>query len=632
MPVDELTAQHYRAQQLLARRTVTQAQDLWSQVKPTSVLDSWLALLADVILALIRGQRAAARMAQPYLDALADEQGLDPADLRINPVAFSGTAADGRDLRSLLVQPALRALGLLGAGADERTAMLSGLESLTRIVDTEISDASRAADQVGMTANKGWVTYVRHVSLPACGRCIILAGRTYSWSTGFLRHPRCFPAGTTVSGPGTRAATRRWYEGELTVITTASGQELPATGNHPVLTDRGWLPANLLQPGDQVVRSLLTEGAVPLVVPDERQVPASIEDLWRPDAMAPLLKVPTTPEDFHGDGGNGEVDVVLADGLLRDRCTAASLQERVQEFLAGTAETRRALASLRVPAELLVGAGASADGFVGGGGLGSPLLRGHLRGADLSRIGVAADLDALLFESQADHVAARAVALAEAVFALSGEVGRGDLLDGQRDALAARWDAPGAYGSVKDRLGYARRGLDLLGRLAGQVELDSVVDVRRVAWSGHVYNLNSAEGWYAANNLIVSNCDCTMVPFREGDAVPASPKDLFEQMPEPDQRKAFTVAGAEAIKLGADLGQVVNARRGMTTAAGKAITTEGTTVRGIAGKRLGDLRKVKGERYRRSQKIRPMPEQILADADGDRDEAIRLLKRFAYIV
>lgn len=317
MPVDELTAQHYRAQQLLARRTVTEAQALWSQVKPTSVLDSWMALLADVILALVGGQRAAARMAQPYLDALADEQGLDLADLRINPVAFSGVAADGRDLRSLLVQPALRALGLLGAGVDERTAMLSGLESLTRIVDTEISDASRAADQVGIVANRSWVMYVRQVTLPACGRCIILAGRTYSWSTGFLRHPRC---------------------------------------------------------------------------------------------------------------------------------------------------------------------------------------------------------------------------------------------------------------------------------------------------------------------------DCTMVPFREGDTPPASPKELFEQMPEPDQRKAFTVAGAEAIRLGADLGQVVNARRGMQTAAGKQITTEGTTVRGIAGKRLGDLRKVKGERYRRSQKIRPMPEQILADADGDRDLAISLLKRFAYIV
>ncbi|MFF8942836.1 hypothetical protein ACF1A5_11305 [Streptomyces sp. NPDC014864] len=32
---------------------------------------------------------------------------------------------------------------------------------------------------------------MRVVEMPACSRCIILAGREYSVSTGFLRHPRC---------------------------------------------------------------------------------------------------------------------------------------------------------------------------------------------------------------------------------------------------------------------------------------------------------------------------------------------------------------------------------------------------------------------------------------------------------
>ena len=126
-------------------------------------------------------------------------------------------------------------------------------------------------------------------------------------------------------------------------------------------------------------------------------------------------------------------------------------------------------------------------------------------------------------------------------------------------------------------------------------------------------------------------CDCTMIPFREGDAVPASPQELFEAMSTEEQDRRFGKAGAEAIRLGGDMGQIVNARRGMQTAGGKLITTEGTTVRGVAGRKLGNFKRLPGERYRRSQVPRPMPEQLLADAGGDRDEAIRLLERFGYL-
>ncbi|WSF39432.1 hypothetical protein OG548_08260 [Streptomyces sp. NBC_01356] len=58
-------------------------------------------------------------------------------------------------------------------------------------VRTVISDTGRQADQAAMVANRNVVAYVRVVELPACSRCIILAGREYGVSSGFLRHPRC---------------------------------------------------------------------------------------------------------------------------------------------------------------------------------------------------------------------------------------------------------------------------------------------------------------------------------------------------------------------------------------------------------------------------------------------------------
>lgn len=116
------------------------------------------------------------------------------------------------------------------------------------------------------------------------------------------------------------------------------------------------------------------------------------------------------------------------------------------------------------------------------------------------------------------------------------------------------------------------------------------------------------------------------------------PRELFEQMTPEQQAKGFTVTGAKAIRDGADIGRVVNARRGMSTAAGPGgrklkATTEATTVRAV-GRTLGDLQKSPGSRYRRTRQTRLMPDQIYEEAERygwDRAEVIRQLKRFGYI-
>lgn len=105
-----------------------------------------------------------------------------------------------------------------------------------------------------------------------------------------------------------------------------------------------------------------------------------------------------------------------------------------------------------------------------------------------------------------------------------------------------------------------------------------------------------------------------------------------------EQDRVFGKAGAEAIRDGADMAKVVNARRGMTTASvyGREvlITTEGTTVRGDFGRarRDGPLIQRPGQRVRSTARVRLMPEQIYLEAAGDRDEAVRLLRRFGYIL
>jgi len=115
-------------------------------------------------------------------------------------------------------------------------------------------------------------------------------------------------------------------------------------------------------------------------------------------------------------------------------------------------------------------------------------------------------------------------------------------------------------------------------------------------------------------------CDCIHQPSKGIDAAKsegliADPYDYFNGLSEAEQDKAFTKAGAQAIRDGADISQVVNARRGMATSQGLLITREGTTKRGY---------------YGRGKSPRLMPETIYQTA-GSREEALRMLKQYGYI-
>lgn len=641
----ELALAYGDSQAQLAAAAAAYAGYAWARVDPDALSATWMRELPAVAAVVAASQLSAATQAQVYVAQVVASQGLSPATQgMLIAAALAGIAADGRDLASLLYRPMVATLlGIRERNLRTVDALRVGHGLLDTIVRTEVADAGRTATQVAASAYPEVTGYTRMLRPPSCSRCILLAGRWYRWSSGFQRHPRCLPAGVVVSGPQRRATTRRFYQGELVVITTASGQQLPVTGNHPVLTDRGWLPANLIQEGDNVVRSTLREGARPLTVPSEHQMPTRVEDLWRPNRMLPLVQVPTAPEDFHGDGGHGDVDVVLANRLLRDRSQPTLAEHSFHQFVsdgmirssglalecpcdevligvappAGRVDLRRHR-NESVPSaahgKVLAGILASPN-FVSGLELVGPGLGSHLAGAYCSRLRPTSDRHRASAEDPSDWASANAEPEGKRVLTLPGDVG-GHYFGRWQDQDASRWDAPALAFTVETRAGYAERGKDLLLRLSGQVELDRVVERRRVPWSGHVYNLSTVEGWYQANSLIVSNCDCFHVPGRVatvGD-LRTDPAAYFRSLSREEQDRIFTNAGAQAIRDGADIGQVVNARRGMYVVGGRRYTRESTTRRGV---------------YRRGGR-RWMPEEIYRRA-RDRDEALELLRRYGYI-
>lgn len=186
----ELAAQRQAAQQQLAKLASDVAGEAWAAVDPANIALSWTAQLQRLLVALTGAQTIAAASADGYVDSVLDAQGVEVASAGVVQAArLAGVASDGRPLDSLLYQPAVQVLQLIGQGVGVQDALRAGRVSLDMIVRTQVADAGRAATGVGIAARG--VGYVRQLNPPSCSRCVILAGRFYRWNAGFRRHPRC---------------------------------------------------------------------------------------------------------------------------------------------------------------------------------------------------------------------------------------------------------------------------------------------------------------------------------------------------------------------------------------------------------------------------------------------------------
>jgi len=143
-------------------------------------------------------------------------------------------------------------------------------------------------------------------------------------------------------------------------------------------------------------------------------------------------------------------------------------------------------------------------------------------------------------------------------------------------------------------------------------------------------------------------CDCVHIPETVANASGglANPDAYFHSLGETQQNRIFTNAGAQAIRDGADISAVVNARSGMSVAQdlnGRKVfaTSTGTTKRGwfgggYAARKYGDTDwfnqfAVAKSGQKHVPPVRLMPESIYQLA-SDRTEAIALLKRYGFFL
>lgn len=294
-------------------------------------------------------------------------------------------------------------------------------------------------------------------------------------------HPFCVVGSTLVESPSVvRAATVRDYVGDVITIRTASGYELTGTPNHPVATRGGWVPLAELKVGTDVISSTGAQWKLNSVNPDVDNIPSAIKDVAESFSVR-FGPMPVVAEDFHGDGAGSKVHVVFTDGLLAGELKSPFVEHVTEMSFGG----RDVLADTIFDVEGAIDerfktALASSDSVMGSAGESLTFFGRRLRHAREHALAAIAGRDSTFEESVSHDVAADAEGFCERLLTLSGEVA-----------------------------------------------LDQVVGVDRGSFAGHVYNLDTVDGWYIGNGIVTHNCRCTLVatnPLQALDFTPYLPK------------------------------------------------------------------------------------------------------------
>lgn len=274
---------------------------------------------------------------------------------------------------------------------------------------------------------------------------------------------RCFGSETEVQALGASKVYRRFYSGPMVRVATRDNGYLTGTPNHPVLTQRGWVALGEVKQGDYLVRSSFGEPCA-LGNPDVDARPTKFGELF--DAATNLARTERRAGahmDFHGDGREGEIDVVPTDSLLRNRLVP-SCTEHVPEFLLeGTNRDECLLSVDGLPTSSAFDLSAveldTAKSGVSGSCVGTSLFRSALRVGAQHHFACGANLKPEAAQVQSERRGVEA------------------------DLLPER-----------------------LAGFASQVTFAEITDVLVTEFSGHVFNLETDCGWYSASGYIVHNC------------------------------------------------------------------------------------------------------------------------------
>ena len=422
---------------------------------------------------------------------------------------------------------AIMELLTVSSGARQRGRLLAG--ETTRTINTFTGDVHTHAAAIGAQAfaesndafDLVWTSIIDELTSSIC---LTRNGQFVNRDLGGLLPPahfNCLDGDSLVASRSpVSGASERWYDGKIITIKTALGNELTVTPNHPVLTNSGWIAAGEINEIDYIIGCRGGDFAATNKIDNKDDV-TSISDKFKSVERSlgvSAVVVPSSAPDFHGDGADGEVNIVNANGGLSSDVLNAAHDKKLEQLV-------------------LVSAYLAGAGFPRFGSL-AHFFESALSAprSDVSRFD---ELFSLLWSAS---VHSRMLLLAGISYmdALAKECS-GKFLetniefsaycaesDARRvffhsvfDLKISHWGVSGVESLNPSSFKMAMNAGSaessdfsyFVDRFVDIVQFNKVVDVSVKDFAGHVYNLENEDGFYIAQNLIVHNCRSIALPL-----------------------------------------------------------------------------------------------------------------------
>jgi hypothetical protein len=286
----------------------------------------------------------------------------------------------------------------------------------------------------------------------------------------------CVIEGTMVDAFEIEAAYRLPYAGPVLEFTTKSGLQLTVTPNHPILTWRGWVKAQFLNEGDDVISGPYSKTISQAINGDNDYIPVRIEKIFDAFDVTDSTNrfrhsFVAMPQDFHGDGRfvNGNVDIVRTDRQLLNEADSFDFEHSREFIFSGRS----------------------------------------LRQGNLTRQSPGVQISGCSLQSLDSGMSCRTD--------LKTFFGRHFTHANEHGITSSAW-----FNTMLDKLvpesttTDTRNQRQLLFALAREITLDKIVNVRNYNYFGHVFDLQSFGSLYNANGVVVHNCRCHLEVFRDG--------------------------------------------------------------------------------------------------------------------
>ena len=402
-----------------------------------------------------------------------------------------------KQITNTITSAILRGLSIKGISEELRTRVPEmGLSSSIRAARTAITsaenagrmDSYKAASDMGIKVRKRWVATKDGRTRHAHRR---LDGQTVDWDESFsselgkIRYPgdprakpanvyNCFTGDVKVASDSEVIRSyKHMYYGKLITIKTSGGVDFTCTPNHPILTPRGWIAAELLNDGDNILVTFRSNNVLSRIYPNIKH------GFSRFDTFHKFMNMPWSNRavgmsvNFHGDVSTSDVEIVTKKRFLRENRNPSGRNGVAKLFLKFP---DKAFSSFCSFGKHILRVCAPALGDIGRKCICLSFLFGHIRHSDKHGFRPSTDMNVVLPEYSIDNSPAETMLKRE-----------------------------------------------LIDRLPGKVFLDHVVSVEVSSSNCHVYNLQTESGYYFVNSnipqdaemrngifAIAKNCRCTL--------------------------------------------------------------------------------------------------------------------------